>query len=73
MNRLVPITIALSLTILLVSIAMAQSLANVHLSDAPHGPAMTQFPSQYCGTIKVTSPDPMERTRYEDRCHHPHL
>lgn len=45
MKRLVPIAIALSLTILLVSIAMAQSLANVHLSDAPDGQAMTQFPS----------------------------
>lgn len=47
MKRLVPIAIALSLTILLASIAMAQkpSLANGHLSDAPDGPAMTQFPS----------------------------
>jgi hypothetical protein len=47
MKRLVPITIALSLTILLASIAMAQEahLANIHLSDAPDGPAMTQFPS----------------------------
>lgn len=45
MKRLVPIAIALSLTILLVSIAMAQSLANIHLSDAPDGQAMTQFPS----------------------------
>ena len=46
MKRLVPIAIALSLTILLVSIAMAQGgLTNAHLSDAPDGPAMTQFPS----------------------------
>jgi hypothetical protein len=45
MKRLVPIAIALSLTILLASIAMAQNLANIHLSDAPDGQAMTQFPS----------------------------
>ena len=45
MKRLVPITIALSLTILLASIAMAQGLVNAHLSDAPDGQAMTQFPS----------------------------
>ena len=45
MKRLVPIAIALSLTILLVGIAMAQSMANVRLSDAPAGQAMTQFSS----------------------------
>jgi hypothetical protein len=45
MKRLVPIAIALSLTILLASIAMAQEQLNFHLSDAPDGPAMTQFPS----------------------------
>ena len=46
MKRLVPIAIALSLTILLVSIAMAQGgLTGAHLSDATDGPAMTQFPS----------------------------
>lgn len=46
MKRLVPIAIALSLTILLASIAMAQGgLTSAHLSDAPDGPAMTQFPS----------------------------
>jgi len=47
MKRLVPIAIALALTISLISIAVAQKprLANVHLSDTPDGPAMTQFPS----------------------------
>jgi hypothetical protein len=45
MKRLVPILIALFLTILLANIAMAQSLANVRLSNTPDGPAMTQFPS----------------------------
>ena len=45
MKRLVPIAVALSLTILLAGVAMAQSLANIHLSDTPDGPAMTQFPS----------------------------
>ena len=45
MKRLVPIAIALSLTILLVSIAMAQTQLDFHLSDAPDGPAITQFPS----------------------------
>ena len=47
MKRLVPIAIALCLTILLASVAMAQEarLANIHLSDAPDGQAMTQFPS----------------------------
>lgn len=47
MKRLVPIAIALSLTILLASIAMAQkpSLVSGRLSDTPDGPAMTQFPS----------------------------
>jgi len=46
MKRLVPIAIALSLTILLASIAMAQGgVTSAHLSDAPDGPAMTQFPS----------------------------
>jgi hypothetical protein len=45
MKRLVPITIALFLTILLANVAMAQSLANARLSDTPDGPAMTQFPS----------------------------
>jgi hypothetical protein len=47
MKRLVPIVIALSLTILLANIAAAQkpSLVNAHLSDTPDGPAMTQFPS----------------------------
>ena len=45
MKRLVPIAIALSLTILLTS-AMAQGgVSTAHLSDAPDGPAMTQFPS----------------------------
>ena len=50
MKRFVPITIALFLTILFANIAMAQSLANVRLSDTPDGPAMTQFPS---GTTTV--------------------
>lgn len=46
MKRLVPIAIALSLTILLASIAVAQGgVSTAHLSDAPDGPAMTQFPS----------------------------
>ena len=45
MKRLVPIAIALSLTILLASIAMAQGITGAHLSDTPDGPAMTQFPS----------------------------
>lgn len=46
MKRLVPIAIALSLTILLASIAMAQGgVSTAHLSDTPDGPAMTQFPS----------------------------
>ncbi|MBM4464478.1 MAG: hypothetical protein FJ014_02730 [Chloroflexi bacterium] len=46
MKRLVPIAIALSLTILLASIAMAQGgLTSAHLSDTPDGTAMTQFPS----------------------------
>jgi hypothetical protein len=46
MKRLVPIAIALSLTILLASIAVAQGGVSIaHLSDTPDGPAMTQFPS----------------------------
>ena len=46
MKRLVPITIALFLTILLASIGMAQEpRLDARLSDAPDGPAMTQFPS----------------------------
>lgn len=45
MKRLVSITVALCLTILLANIAMAQTLANVRLSDTPDGPAMTHFPS----------------------------
>ena len=45
MKRLVHIAIALSLTILLASIAMAQGITSAHLSDTPDGPAMTQFPS----------------------------
>jgi len=45
MKRLVSIAMALSLTILLVSIAMAQSQLDFHLSDAPDGSAITQFPS----------------------------
>ena len=45
MKRFGPFIIALSLTILLASIAMAQGLTSVHLSDAPDGSAMTQFPS----------------------------
>jgi len=45
MKRLVPIAIALSLTILLASIAMAQGITSAHLSNTPDGPAMTQFPS----------------------------
>jgi hypothetical protein len=46
MKRLVPIAMALSLTILLASIAMAQGgVTNAHLSDTPDGTAMTQFPS----------------------------
>lgn len=46
MKRLVSIAIALSLTILLGSIAIAQEgLTNAHLSDTPDGSAMTQFPS----------------------------
>ena len=46
MKRLVPIAIALSLTILLASIAVAQGgVSTAHLSDTPDGPAMTQFPS----------------------------
>jgi len=45
MKHFVPITIALCLTVLLANIAMAQTLANVRLSDSPDGPAMTQFPS----------------------------
>jgi hypothetical protein len=45
MKRLVPIVIALSLTILLASIAMAQNQLDFHLSDASDGPAITQFPS----------------------------
>ncbi|MBC8265098.1 MAG: hypothetical protein H8E47_13370 [Anaerolineales bacterium] len=45
MKRLVPITVALCLTILLASIAMAQGLDNVRLSDSPDGSAMTQFSS----------------------------
>jgi hypothetical protein len=45
MKRLVPIAIALSLTILLAGIAMAQSRVDFHLSDSPDGPAMTVFPS----------------------------
>jgi len=46
MKRLVPIAMALSLTILLASVAMAQAgLTSGHLSDATDGPAMTQFPS----------------------------
>ena len=50
MKRLVPIAIALFLTILLANVSMAQSLANVRLSDAPDGPATTQFPA---GTTTV--------------------
>jgi hypothetical protein len=46
MKRLVPIATALSLTILLASIAVAQrGVSTAHLSDTPDGPAMTQFPS----------------------------
>ncbi len=45
MKRFVPIAVALCLTTLLASIAMAQGLDNVRLSDSPDGPAMTQFPS----------------------------
>ncbi len=46
MKRLVPIAIALSLTILLASIAVAQGdVPTAHLSDTPDGPAMTQFSS----------------------------
>ena len=46
MKRLVPIAIALSLTILLASIVMAQEgVSTAHLSDTPDGQAMTQFPS----------------------------
>jgi hypothetical protein len=46
MKRFSPIAMALSLTILLASIAMAQGgMTNAHLSDTPDGPAMTQFPS----------------------------
>jgi hypothetical protein len=45
MKRFVPIVIALSSTILLASIAMAQGLTGARLSDTPDGPAMTQFPS----------------------------
>ena len=46
MKRLVPVAIALSLTILLASIAVAQGgVSTAHLSDTPDGPAMTQFPS----------------------------
>lgn len=46
MKRLVPIAMALSLTILLASIAMAQGgVTSGHLSDTPDGLAMTQFPS----------------------------
>ena len=44
MKRLVPIAIALSLTVLLASVALAQE-SIVRLSDAPDGSAMTQFPS----------------------------
>jgi hypothetical protein len=44
MKRLVPIAMALSLTILLANIAVAQEGA-AKLSDALDGPAMTQFPS----------------------------
>ena len=45
MKRLVPIAIALSLTILLASIAVAQGgVSTAHLSDTPDGPAMTSFP-----------------------------
>ena len=46
MKRFVSIAMALSLTILLASIAMAQTpQLDFHLSDAPDGPAITQFPS----------------------------
>ena len=45
MKRLVPIAIALSLTVLLASIALAQGITSAHLSDTPDGPATTQFPS----------------------------
>ena len=46
MKRFVPIVTALSLTILLASMAMAQGgLTSGHLSDTPDGEAMTQFPS----------------------------
>ena len=45
MKRLVPIAIALSLTVLLASIALAQGITSAHLSDTPDGLAMTQFPS----------------------------
>jgi len=51
MKRLVvPIMIALCLTIVLANVAMAQSLTNARLSDTPDGSAMTQFPS---GTTMV--------------------
>jgi hypothetical protein len=45
MKRLVPVVLALSSTILLVSIAMAQTRVDFHVSDSPDGPAMTLFPS----------------------------
>lgn len=51
MKRLVPIVVALSLTILLASIVMAQEQLDFHLSDSPDGPAMTQFPSGTTGIV----------------------
>jgi len=47
MKRLVPIVTALSLALLLASMAMAQQggLTHGHISDTPDGEAMTQFPS----------------------------
>ena len=44
MKRFVPIATALSLTVLLACVALAQE-SIVRLSDAPDGSAMTQFPS----------------------------
>ena len=46
MKRFVPVVLALSLTFLLASIAVAQGgVASAHLSDTPDGSAITQFPS----------------------------
>jgi hypothetical protein len=44
MKHVVPIAIALSLTVLLAGVVMAQEEV-ARLSDTPDGPAMTQFPS----------------------------